>query len=144
MIPAQNTKATIVVLPQSVGTTEVNGTVDTLGWDYCTINFIADTAAASSVPTTMSLAEGDTTSAYTAITTFEGGDTTDGFTIPAPQTATGDIVKYHVDLRQRKRYLQVGWASTTARLSAVTAELSRGKINPNTDAEANCAEIVYG
>jgi len=144
MIHAQNTKAVQVILPQSVGTTEVTGTIDTVGWKYATIVFALDTAAATSVPTTMSLGEASSDASYVAIATFEGGDTTSGFTLPTPNTSTGDIVKYQVDLRGRKRFLQVGFANTAARLASVTADLSRGDVAPNTDAKAGCSEIVFG
>ena len=138
----QNVKHAHVILPQSIGTTEVTGNLDCKGFKYATIIFALDTAAASSVITTASLAEGATTSSVTAIATFEGGDTTDGYTLPVPQTSTGDIIAYNVDLRKRKRYLQVGFASTTARLAAVTAVLSRADIAPNSNTEAGATRVI--
>ena len=143
MNEAQNTKAVIVILPQSVGTTAVTGTVDTLGFDYCTISVAADTAAASSVVTTMAVAEADSGTSYTAITTLTNGTATGNFTPPVPSTSAGDITKLHVDLRGRKRYLQVSYASTTARLACVTAELSRSAGVLSTDALRGCGEVVY-
>lgn len=144
MIHGQATKEVMVITPQSIGTTEVTGTFDTLDYEYAEIKFIMDTAATNEPPTTMSLGEGEATNSFTAIQTFEGGDTTYGFTIPTPNTSTGDIVKYCVALPNRKRYLQVGLANTAPRICAVTATLSRAKQAPNTDAEAGCAAIVYG
>ena len=143
MIHAQNSKAVMVILPQSIGTTEVTGTIDTVGWKYATIVFNLDTAVASSVITTMSLGEASSDASYGAIAAYEGGGAT-GPTMPTPNTSTGTLVKYHVDLRGRKRFLQVGIASITARLLSVTADLSRGDVAPNTDAEAGCSEIVFG
>lgn len=142
MIHAQNTKAVQVILPQSVGATEVTGTIDTVGWKYATIVFNLDTAAATSVITTMSLGEASSDASYVAIAACEGGGAT-GPTFPTPSESAGTLVKYQVDLRGRKRFLEVGIASTTARLLSVTAELSRGDIAPNTDAEAGCSEIVF-
>jgi len=144
MIHAQNTKSAIVILPQSVGTTAVSGTVDTLGYDYATIQFTCDTAAASSVPTTMAVAEGDTTSAYTAITSYTGGTASGNFTMPTPDTSAGDITKIHIPLTGRKRYLRVQLASTTARLACVTAELDRAEVVPTSDTNRGADEVVYG
>lgn len=144
MIEGQDTYSKIVVLPQSVGTTEVTGTFDTRGWDYAQIRFICDTAAASSVLTTCSLAEGEASNSFTAIAAYELGDTTNCEAITAPNTSTGDIIRYDVDLRKRKRYLQVGIASTTARLLACEAILSRGEVTPTSDATAGCTQIVTG
>lgn len=144
MIHAQNSKAVNVILPQSIGTTVVTGVLDTLGYDYASVEFVKDTAVASSVVTTMKLTEGDTTSAYSAIAKFTNGTATGNFVPAVPSTSgTGQIHKFHVDLRKRKRHLLVSLASTTARLCAVKAELSRGKM-PASDTEAGCAEIVYG
>jgi hypothetical protein len=144
MISSQNTCTKIVILPQSVGTTEVTGTFDCLGYDQASVIFVLDSAEASSVITTASLGEGDASNSFTAITTFEGGDTTDGYTLPVPATTAGDLIKYEVDCKKRKRYLQVGFASTTARLSSVIAILSRPEIGVSTDTLAGCDIVVEG
>lgn len=141
MIHAQNTKKTIVIIPQSIGTSAVTGTIDTLGYEHCTIDYALDTAAASSVITTMSVTEGDGTS-FTAIASLTGGTATSNFTLPVPNTSTPDLVTMHIDLRGRKRNLKVNLASTTARLCSVTATLSRGGVAPTTAAEAGVSTLV--
>lgn len=144
MISSENTKTMVVIKPQSVGTTEVTGTFDRLGFDHASIIFVLDTASASSVITTASLGEGSATNSFTAIATFEGGDTSYGYTLPTPDTDNPDLIKYEVDCRPRKRYLQVGFASTTARASAVIAVLSKPTTSPDTDSEAGCDIVVEG
>ena len=151
MIKATVARDRIVILPQSITTTEVTGSLDTFGptgqkFDYAIIRLIADTAAASSVLTTFSLAEGEVAnvSSATALATFELGDTTNCEAIVAPNTSTGDVVRYCVDLRGRMRYLNVGLGSTTARLCAVVAELLRADEMPNTDTEKGVTQEVIG
>lgn len=125
MNEAQNTKKVIMVLPQAIGTDSVTGQVDCKGWDYCTIDVIGQTAAAGDVMTTLKIGQGDTTSAFTDISGAVGG--TD-FTIPAPNTSTGDIISFEVDTKTKKRYLQLTMVGdATTRLTAVTATLSRGE-----------------
>lgn len=143
MINAQAVKHAIMVLPQSIGTTEVTGTLDTLGGDYVSVYYVGDTAAAGDVLTTLKLSHGDTTSAYTDITNAVGGTT---FTIPAPNASTGDIIKFVLDRNkvQLKRHLKISIVGdATARLTTVIAELSRLKTLPDSDTEQGCAEVVY-
>lgn len=145
MINAQTVKERIVVLPQSIATTEVTGTVDTLGADYVVVKYYGDTAAAGDAITTLKLSHGDTTSSYTDITAAVGGGV-GGFSIPAPNTSTGDVIKWCIERNnaQLKRYLKITIVGdATARLSMVSAELHRLKTLPDTDAEAGCTEIIY-
>jgi len=144
MIAAQDICTKILILPQEVGITEVNGTVDTRGYDYAQILLIEDTAAASSVLTQFTLAEGDASNSFTDIEDFTLGDSTHCEAIVAPNMSTGDIVRYDVDLRKRKRYLQIGVASTTARLLTCIAILSRAEVSPVSDAERGATQVVQG
>lgn len=146
MIHSQNTKHYMLVKPQSIGTTAVTGTIDTDGFDRIEILTEFDTAATSVTVGTLKLSEGDTTAAYTDITEFTAGTAAGNFTAPAASgtDATGQFVAFDADLRKRKRYLKVTLANSGARISAVTATLSRGGEVPNTDSERGCAEVVYG
>lgn len=135
-----------VIAPVSVGTTEVTGTFDTLAARACRIDFHMATQSATNVITTMSLGEGSVTnvSSHTAIATFEGADTDYGFSLPAPNTNTPDIVSYYVDLSKRKRYLSVGLAHTAARISSVSAELWWLDEAPSSDTESGLAVSQTG
>lgn len=137
---AQNTKAAIVVKPQSIGTTAVSGYVDSLNWDHVQIDYIGDTAAAADVITTLKLIHGDSTSAFSDVT---GGAPS---VIPAPNTNTGDVIRFNVNKKGGtiKRYVGISIVGdATARLTAVVANLSRGRVTPTSDSEAGCSEIVY-
>jgi hypothetical protein len=139
MIDMQNTKSAIMLVPQSIGTTAVSGYVDTLGYDHARIMYIGDTAASGDVLTVLKLSEGDTTSAFTDITGGAPG------TIPVPNTSTGDITIFDVNLNKpRKRYIALNiTGDATARLTSAVAILSRAAQAPDTDALAGAAKIVY-
>ena len=140
MNEAQNTKKSIMVLPQAIGTDSVTGRVDCKGWDYCSIDVIADTAAAGDVMTTLKIGQGDTTSAFTDISGAIGG--TD-FTIPAPNTSTGDIMSFEVDTRVKQRYLQLTMVGdATTRLTTVVATLSRGEQPPTSATNRGVTTLV--
>jgi|SRR5579859_1022469 len=125
-------------------------TVDLLGFDWATIDVFGATAAVTAQPTVLQLGEGDTTSAFTAIVAFTGGTATStsvGFVIPAQITTTGVFygVKFNVDARARKRYLQlsVGSPGATTVTSAV-ANLGKGEQAPVTAAKAGVQALVEG
>lgn len=147
MIHEQDTRVASVIIPQSVGTTPVTGLIDTDGYHYAVIDFHLDTASASSVITTAALYEGTATNAVTTpVTAFVGGtavaEGSVGYVLPVPNTSTPDMIRYCVDLRRRQRYLKVSFASTTARISAVQATLSRAKVAPTTDAQRGATTVI--
>ena len=136
------------IIPQSVATNATaTGTVDVAGWDYMTIDFTHDTAAATSNnPATLQLAEGTVTTyaSHTTITEFVG-DGTGGFTIPAADTSNAQIYRFNVDLRGRKRYLSI--AATTAGAATIVganATLSRPNVGPTSDTARGQAVSVTG
>ena len=141
MNDAQNVKYAQMVLPQSIGTSAVTGYIDTLGWDHLRVLYIGDTAASGDVITTLKLQDGSTTSAFTDISGAAPS------TIPVPNTSTGDITVFDVSMAGNgdlERYINISIAGdATARLTSVIGILSRGRIAPNTDAEAGASEIVY-
>jgi hypothetical protein len=147
MIHSQNTIHETLINPQSVGTTAVTGVIDTLGMNHLEVLALLDTAATTVTITTLKLAEGDTTSAYTDITEFTGGTAAGNFTLPVgPGTAagTGQIIALDVDLRKRKRYLRVSLANSAGRLSSVKATGTRHADYPVTDSARGCAIVVEG
>lgn len=139
MFALQNTKKVVMVTPQTIGTSAVSGYVDTLGYDALSVYYIGATAVSTDVITTLKLQEGDTTSAFTDIS---GGAPA---VIPAPNTSTPDCIGFEVNLtKSRMRYIAINIVGdATVRNTSVLGVLSRGKVTPDTDAEAGCAEIVY-
>lgn len=130
MIHAANTKISYLVLPQSVATNgNPTATVSVAGWNYATVTLLLGTAAASNVDATVALTEGDSTTYAThadlAVTTA------------APNTSTGQIYRWFLDLRKRKKNLKISYAPNTnvARTAAAWIELSRGEAGPTTTAQ---------
>ena len=142
MLNSQEEKVAIMVAPQTIGTTAVSGYVDTLGWDHLTVYYVGATAASGDVITALKLQDGSTTSAFTDMSGAVGG--TD-FTIPVPNTSTGDICKFEVPLKGNwERYINISiTGDATTRTTTVMGRLSRGRVAPDTDAEAGASEIVY-
>lgn len=146
MIYSQNAKYVQMVKPQSVGTTAVTGTADTLGYNYATVNVALDTAATSVSINTLKISERDSTSdSWADITELTAGTASGNFTAPdaTGTSGTGDIVPLHIDMRGRKRYLRVSLANSSARLSNVVATLERGDVTPTSNTERGVAEAVY-
>ncbi len=133
------------VLPIAVSSTTngatATGNIDRLGYDYCRISVISDSAVVSNLPTTLKVSECDTTvvSNFVDITAFVGGGT-GGFTIPALPTAATSITKpwavFNIDCRPRKRYLKVSITPITTNILTVQAELSRAETTPSTTNQA--------
>lgn len=128
MIPLQNDQTTVALSPVSAtaGETLTSLVIDTLGFDYVSIDLLMTTAnVVSNKPTTLKLQEGDTTSSYADITAFVGGGT-GGFTIPSANTATttAPYARFNVDTRGRKRYLQLLVSPATTQVSAATCRYS--------------------
>jgi len=149
VIYSQNVKTVVPFAPASTATNATAaGNIDTLGYDYCSVDVILDSAGAtSSNPAVLKLTECDTTvvSSFVAITAFTGDNTSGGFTIPAADTANPQCVKLNVDCRGRKRYLKLSVTPAgAAQIVGAVANLSRAELSPTTDALAGCAEIVNG
>ncbi len=130
MIGTQDDKGLIVIAYGSIATSATTtAQIDTLGYDYCTVDIMFDSSAtASNNPRTITLAENDTTvvTDFADITEFVG-DT--AFTIP-DMAATAQLVRFNVDLRGRKRFLELSLAASAdaAALMGANAHLSRGEL----------------
>lgn len=143
MFPLQNTKTVNVVAQTSTATNATTtGLVDTLGFDSVAVDSFLDSAAAtSSNPATLKLQECDTSNGTFADITGLVGDATDGFTIPAADTANAQIVRMNVDMRGRKRYLK--WLCTpggATQIVGATAVL--GKAEDSSVARAAMAAVA--
>lgn len=116
------------------------GYVDTLGYDFLTLDVVATTAdVVSNSPSVLKLQEGDTTSSFSDIVGARGG--TD-FTIPNALTSATNNYKFNLDLRARKRYVQVVVSPRTTQSITVVANLGRAEQSPITATKANALTLV--
>jgi hypothetical protein len=133
MIHAQSEKDMILICDGGVTNGETaTGEIDTLGFDYCTISVCATTSNDTTNNfSTLTLSEGQTTSAYTAIANFTGDDTTDGFTIAAADTSNPQVVaRLNVDLTKRERYLKLSATPLTTQAICALARLGYANETP--------------
>jgi hypothetical protein len=120
------------------------GTIDTLGYDWATIDVIATTAdAVTNKPTVIKLQESDDTNAsnFADIAAAVGGGGS-GWTVPAALTSGNNNYKFNVDCRARKRYLQVVFTPPTTQIVTAVANLGRGEQAPVTAAKAGALALV--
>lgn len=110
-----------------------SGNIDTLGFDFVTIDVITTTSnAVTNNPSVLKISESDDT----VVTNFADvsglvGDT--DFTIPNSVTQGDWGVKFNVDCRGRKRYLKVSVSPVTTQTITAVANLFNGDEGP-TDA----------
>ena len=144
MVPSETKCIAMIpaVTAAAAASTTVGG-IDTLGFDYCTIDLVIGSIASNTdVMTYLQVCESNTVkpTAYTdgdVIVALTGGthtSATAGFVLPAASTCTvvpvGSNYRMNIDLRGRKRYLGLlVTPGITANLSAV-AMLSRAHVDP--------------
>lgn len=157
--------ATVVQLPVSVASTATTTCqFDTLGFDFAVIDFMCGTQATTDPAiTTLKFLEADAntnSSNMTAITAFTGAaatSTSAGFAIPAVTvTGLGCAIQFQMDLRKRKRFIQINSTPGTTLVIGAVVKLHRAEISPLTAAQKSanlnmsattavgCALIVNG
>ncbi len=137
MIHAQSAKSAIVFEAQSVATNgTATGTVSCVGFRYAKVLLQLGTAAATNVDVTVTLTESDGTTYVTA--------TELAMTTVAPNSSTGQLYIWYVDLKKRKKNLKVTFAPNTsvARLASCNIELSRPEQAPTSAAQHGAAAQV--
>lgn len=120
--------------------------IDTLGYDYASIDVVFEQNAATTdaVATALKLGHGDTTASYDDLTAFVGGGS-GGFTIPTTSlTSASNVVRFNVDMRGRKRYLQVSATPIAASVVCSVARLGKAEVGPANASEAGVAAVVSG
>ena len=120
--------------------------IDTLGYDYASIDvvFEATTATSAAVALALKLGHGDTTASYTDLTAFVGGGS-GGFTIPTSSlTGASNVVRFNVDMRGRRRYLNVSATPVAASVVCAVARLAKAEVGPANASEAGVAAFVSG
>ena len=144
MTPQLKTIVAVNAVSKTNGAT-ASGIIDTLGFDWATIDIIATTAdVVSNKPTVCKLQEADDTNAtsFADITAFATP------TIPNANTAATAVLqnnyKFNVDCRARKRYLQPVYSPQTTQTVTIVANLGRGEQAPVTAAKANAMTLVEG
>jgi hypothetical protein len=122
-----------------------NVIIDTIGYDWATIDIVATTAdVVSNKPTVLKLQESDDTNStnFADITAFATP------TVPSANTAATAVLqnnyKFNVDTRARKRYLRTAYSPQTTQTVTVVANLGRGEASPVTAAKANAMTLVEG
>ena len=119
-------------------------TLDTLGFDYASIDVIFGPAAStSSVSQTLTLKQGDTSSPTEDVAGFTGDLKPAAY---AGQTVTTamTISRIEVDLRGKKRYLAVNASPNTDTVIVIAARLGRGEEGPYNAATKNVAVNTAG
>jgi hypothetical protein len=123
-----------------------SGLIDTMGYDWCTIDIIAATAdVVSNKPSVLKLQEADTTDATNLVDVVGARGGTD-FVIPNANTAATAALQntytFNVDCRSRKRYLSPTISPQTTQVITIVAKLGRAEQSPVTPAKANTMTLV--
>lgn len=149
MIAAQQNKFVNLTPPAAIvdNASLTVAELDTLGWDYCEILVIM--GATDIAMSALKVTESDTSGSGHADVTglvFGTSTNTDGDTSALP-TATddNDIFSFQIDLRKRKRYLDMTATvgnGTNGAYVTIIAILSRGREMPSSAAEAGCNQIL--
>ena len=144
MLPQSKTVCAITPVSKTNGATATGNLIDTMGYDFCSIDIVATTSdAASNKPSVLKMQEADDTNASNLadVSGFMGG--TD-FTIANAATTGETNYKFNVDCRKRKRYLCVLVSPRTTQIIAGVANLFRGEQAPITATKANVLNLVEG
>lgn len=134
--------------------TVTSAVIDTMGYDWASIDVWGTTQAASTQagsPSILKLQENDTTvaSSFVDVVGFRGGSATAtnvDFVVGIGYVTTNssNSYKFNVDCRARKRYLSVVISPTTSQTFYATANLGRSESAPATAAKAGVLSLVEG
>jgi hypothetical protein len=148
MIHSQNDRVVAELPTAAVGATATaNLTIDTIGYDYCSLTVLRASNAATTFANVLKVEESDSVSTnYSDVTALVAGGT-GGFTVPAISvagTSSASVVKLDVDTKARKRYLKVSYTPGASATVAITGRLSRAAETPATASDANVLSWVRG
>jgi len=147
MIHSQNHRVVAEVPSAAVGATATASlTIDTIGYDYCSLTVLRASNAATTFANVLKVEESDDNSSYGNVTALVAGGT-GGFTVPAISaagTASTAVVKLDVDTKARKRYLRVSYTPGASATVAITGRLSRAAESPASASDANVLTWVRG
>lgn len=147
MIHSQNHRVVAELPTAAVGATATaNLTIDTLGYDYCSLTVLRASNAATTFANVLKVEESDDNSSYANVTALVAGGV-GGFTVPAISvagTSSSSVVKLDIDTKARKRYLKVSYSPGASATVAITGRLSRAAESPATASDANVLSWVRG
>lgn len=152
MHPQLKAAVAINAVSATNGGTVTSSVIDTLGYDWATIDIWGTTQAASTQagsPSVLKLQEADNTSAssFVDVTGFRGASATAtnvDFLVGIGRTSGINSYKFNVDCRARKRYLSVVISPTTSQTFYANVNLGRGEQAPVTAAKANVLSLIEG
>lgn len=150
MFPQTKAAVAINAVSATNGGTVTSSVIDTLGYDWATIDIWATTQSASTQagsPSVLKLQEADNTSAtsFVDIVGARGASATAtnvDFVVGIGVTSGINNYKFNVDTRGRKRYLSVVVSPTTSQTFYAVANLGRAEQAPITAAKANVLSLV--
>lgn len=147
MIHSQNHKVVGDVPTAAIGATATATlTIDTLGYDHASVTVLRASNASTVFASVIKVEESDDNSSYANVTALVGGGT-GGFSIPAiaaSATGSASILKLDVDTKAKKRYLKVSYTPGASATVAIVANLGRGEVSPETNAQAGVIGRVVG
>jgi len=110
--------------------------VDTLGYDYASVDVVYGAVLAagtnSAAAQTLTLKHSD--SASTGYDVISGYPTV-ALPTAAASSSVASIVRFDVDMRGRKRYIEVASSPNTLCTVVVVARLGKGEVGPDSAAE---------
>lgn len=121
--------------------------VDRRGFNEATFCVIQGAGGVTTKPTVLTIAQGDTTSAFTTISGYNGGTTTsESFIIPnAPTDATAcPPMILNVDCGGKARYLRLLMNPGTTQIIGAVAVLGRPAIGPDSANEIIATQGTNG
>src|SRR5262245_9006491 len=150
MIHAQTARWFQALAPASVAAAATTICIDTRGFDYLEIAVLHGLVGAANY-TVLKVQEGDaltdanTLTAGVDITGLVMGTSANigGAVSVLPGDASDGLIDvFQVDLRARKRYIDVSATPGAASLVAIVARLSRAEQTPTTAAQMGCREVL--
>ena len=151
MLPG-NYKLQQLIVPTTAITaasTANSGYVDTINYDYLSIDLIEMSASAATQVTGLRVREDDTVptaftdmSAIVALTGAAATSTSAGFVLPTPNSAVENNYRFKIDLRGRKRYIGIDFVPAVSTRAACTALLLRGEEGANQSTSSDATATV--
>jgi hypothetical protein len=145
MIHAQNHKVVAELPAAAIGSTATATlTIDTRGWDHCSLTVIRASNASTVFAAAVKVEESDNNSDYSNVTALVGGGT-GGFSIPAvSNTSAAAVLKMDIDTKAKKRYLKVSYTPGASATVAIVGRLGRGEESPVSASDAGVIGLVKG
>jgi hypothetical protein len=141
----ENTKSATGSAVATNSSTTATLRLDTLGYDYASIDVVYGAVLAagtnSAAAQTLTLKHSD--SASTGYDVISGYPTV-ALPTAAASSVVSSIVRFDVDMRGRKRYIEVESSPNTLATVVVVARLGKGEVGPATSAEKGVTAFYAG